>query len=302
MSDLSRYDLSRPLDPTLAELGSPHYEFEQLRLSSADGLRHYQLRLALPRRPTPGAGRPLICLLDGNAAFAALTSAQLAELDAGGEPALIASIGYDTPLGFDVEARAYDYTPPLDAPEITLAEQARGRLGGGAELFLDLLETHILPLLTQRAPIDARRRTLWGHSFGGLLGLHTLYTRPQLFSRYAVADPSMWWHQGYLLERATQGQPVALPGPTQLLVMCGSSAAEVAASGPRPLRPGIDPLVAARARAERRCVPPDAAEQMARALAHWPQLQVSYRSFPGIGHGPLLAASLGPALAFSVQP
>lgn len=301
MLDMSRYDLSRPLDPTVAEHGSPFYRFDHFRLGSADGQRRHVVRVAVPLRAAPAGGYPLIALLDGNAAFAALTPGQLAARDAASDPPVIVSIGYDTPLGFDVQARSFDYTPPLDAPGLTMAEVARGRVGGGAELFLDLVEGLILPEATRRAPIDARRRTLWGHSFGGLLALHALFTRPRLFTRYAVADPSMWWHQGYLLNHALHAAPTALPGPTRLLVMAGSSAAEVAAAGPRPLRPGIDPELAARARAERRCVPPDACEQMARRLRDWPDLAVAYRVFPGVSHGPLLAASLEPALVFSTQ-
>ncbi|KAF1023547.1 MAG: Ferri-bacillibactin esterase BesA [Paracidovorax wautersii] len=296
--DMSRYDLARPLDATVADHGSPHYRFSDVRCASADGQRRYVVRMAVPERAAPAAGHALVCLLDGNAAFAALTLEQLAALDATGTPPVIAAIGYDTALGFDVQARSFDYTPPLDAPGVTLAERARGRIGGGAELFLDLLQTQLLPGIARHAPIDPQRRALWGHSFGGLLALHTLFTRPALFSRYAVADPSMWWHDGYLLHHALRATPPALARPVRLLVMAGSSAAEVAAAGPRPLRPGIDPEVAARARAERRCVPPDAARQMALRLQDWPGLAVDYQGFPGISHGPLLATSLGPALVF----
>ncbi|MFT4192745.1 MAG: alpha/beta hydrolase-fold protein, partial [Comamonas sp.] len=243
MLDMSRYDLSRPLDPTVADHGSPFYRFDHFRRSSTDGQRHYVMRIATPVRAAPPTGHPLIALLDGNAAFAALRPEHLAARDAAGDPPVIVSLGYDTPLGFDVQARAFDYTPPLDAPGVTLAEQARGRIGGGAELFLDLLAGEILPEVHRRAPIDVRRTTLWGHSFGGLLALHTLFTRTALFTRYAVADPSMWWHQGYPLHHAEAGPPAAplataWGGATRLLVMAGSSAAEVAAAGPRPLRPG----------------------------------------------------------------
>lgn len=299
--DMSRYDLARPLGATVADQGSPHYRFSDFRCTSADGQRRYVVRLAVPERAAPPAGHALVCLLDGNAAFAALTQEQLATLDATGAPPVIAAIGYDTPLGFDVQARSFDYTPPLDAPAVTLAERARGRLGGGAELFLDLLQTRLLPGIERLAPIDPQRRALWGHSFGGLLAMHTLFTRPALFSRYAVADPSMWWHDGYLLHHALLTTPQTLVQPTRLLVMAGSSAAEVAAAGPRPLRPGIDPEVAARARAERRCVPPDAARQMAWQLQDWSGLTVDYQVFPGVSHGPLLAVSLGPALIFCSQ-
>ena len=43
-------------------------------------------------------------------------------------------------------------------------------------------------------------------------------------------------------------------------------------------------------------VPVDAARQMAERLGRWPDMQVTYQEFAGLGHGPMLAASLRPAL------
>ncbi len=48
--------------------------------------------------------------------------------------------------------------------------------------------------------VDARLRTtsdrgLWGHSFGGLFALYVLFEQPELFARYAINSPSLWWNQ-----------------------------------------------------------------------------------------------------------
>ena len=40
---------------------------------------------------------------------------------------------------------------------------------------------------------------------------------------------------------------------------------------------------------------------MAQQLATWPGLAVEYRVFPGVSHGPLLAASVFPALEFLIR-
>ncbi len=293
--DLSRFALNRPVGPTVAETGSPYYSFQSFKIDSADGKRRYVMQLAIPVAPAPAAGYPLLYLLDGNAAFGALTAEQLEQLGKSGRAPAIAAIGYDTTLGVDVESRSYDYTPPVRAG-ITYDDEARGRIGGGADLFLDLLEKRIRPEVEKRVRADPARQTLWGHSYGGLLVLHTIFTRPQMFPRYAAADPSLWWHEGFILTE--EARAVALPSgrSTEFLLMAGSSALEVASDTPRPLRPGIDPEVAAQALARRRAVPPDATRQMAARLAKRPGMALDLLEFPNVSHGPMRPASIPPTL------
>jgi predicted alpha/beta superfamily hydrolase len=66
---------------------------------------------------------------------------------------------------------------------------------------------------------------LFGHSLGGLLALHTLYTRPQAFESIVAASPSLEWNeQGVLAEerefiaRMTQGKVGKI---SRLLVVVG---------------------------------------------------------------------------------
>jgi len=46
-----------------------------------------------------------------------------------------------------------------------------------------------------------------GHSYGGLFALHALLRRPQFFSRYAAAAPSLWWQDGFILREAEHPAP-----------------------------------------------------------------------------------------------
>ena len=297
--DLSRFSLNRPVGPTIADQGSPYYRFEHFNLDSADGRRHYRIQLAIPLAAPPAAGYPLLAMLDGNAAFAALTAEQLAGLATRGQPLLIAALGYETPLGVDVEARAFDYTPPVPGEDPTWDDRRRQRLGGGADLFLDHYEARVRPALLQRAPVDASRSTLWGHSYGGLLALYTLLTRPALFPRYAAADPSLWWHEGFILKVESATRPLPA-GTTDLLLMAGSAGTDVQAET-RALRPGLDPALVQAARDRRRAVPPDASERLAERLALRPGLNVTWQPFPGVTHGPMRPASIPPTLAFAAR-
>lgn len=299
MPDLSRFSLNRPVGPTVADAASPHYRFDRFSLWSDDGRRHYRIQLALPKAAPPAAGYPLLALLDGNAAFGALTAEQLAGLADQGQPLVIAALGHETPLGVDVEARAFDYTPPVPGEDPTWDDRSRNRPGGGADRFLDHYERHVQPALRDRVPIDPARSTLWGHSYGGLLVLHALFTRPGLFPRYAAADPSLWWHDGFILEQEQRAVPL-LAGTTSLLLMAGSAGQDVQAET-RALRPGLDPAAVLAARERRRAVPPDATEKLAARLALRPGLSVDWRPFPGVTHGPMRPASLPPTLAFAAR-
>ncbi|WP_462379014.1 alpha/beta hydrolase [Pseudomonas sp. Marseille-QA0892] len=283
---MAKPDLSKPQGPTIADTGSSHYRFSRFDLDSADGDRHYRIWIGEPRKASSSHGRPVIYLLDGNAAMGALDDPQLAELERG-EPPVIVAVGYATPLRFDTTARAYDYTPPLPKGEPVVDDLARDRKGGGADVFLDLLEHRIKPAVESRAPIDRGRQTLWGHSYGGLFALHTLFTRPGMFQHYVAGDPSLWWKGGFILSEADAYVP-SENQPT-LLLMKGMATRERPADGED------------RAQVQRRehavnAFPPDATEKLAHRLAANFGMSVSYQAFPELGHGPMLPASLRQAL------
>lgn len=42
-------------------------------------------------------------------------------------------------------------------------------------------------------PIDPDRQSLFGHSFGGLFVLYSLFTRPSAFTTWIAASPSIYW-------------------------------------------------------------------------------------------------------------
>lgn len=287
---VAKPDLSQPLGPTLADRGSPHYRFSRQELASADGLRHYRIWIAVPEQAAPGAGYPVLYLLDGNAALGALQESQLADLAKRGPPVLV-FIGYASDLRFDVTARAYDYTPPLPGGEPVIDDIARQRLGGGADVFLDLIEQRIKPLVQAQAPIDQTRQSLWGHSYGGLLTLHALFTRPASFQRYIAADPSLWWQGGFILQEARAF--IARPQPFDLTLLTAGATRERPSAGNHE-----DPQMRARREAIA-ALPANAAEQLAEHLAAAGHGSVRYKRYADLSHGPMLPASLGPALRLS---
>lgn len=274
-----------------AAASSSGYRFTRFGLDSADGLRRYRVQLAIPQAAPPAAGYPLLVLLDGNAAFDLLTEDLLAQLAARGQPLAIAALGYEADRQGDTTARTFDYTPPVPGEDPTWDDQARQRLGGGADSFLDLVERQVLPEIARHAPCDPARSTLWGHSYGGLLALYTVFTRPILFPRYVAADPSLWWHDGFILSVEKRARPLPALRPTSLLLMAGTTS-PTEPGGTRAARPeGV----------RRRAVLQDATPQLAERQAQRPGMHLTWTPFPGIGHGAMRPASLPPTLAFALQ-
>lgn len=261
------------MQPTLSQAGAELYRFQEWALDSQDGARHYRIYLAIPQRPAPEAGYPVLYLLDGNAAFSDLDADALTAVAPDALPVLVA-IGYQTDLRFDIPARIYDYTLPGGE-----SEDARGRRQGGADAFLDLLQGTIRPEVERRVTVDPQRQTLWGHSFGGLLVLHTLFTRPDSFTAYVAASPSLWWAPELMAREERAFAARERHDPKRLLLLVGEK--EDASRR----APGF---------------PDDAAEQLASRLDALSTLEVHFETLPGLSHGPMLTESLPFALRWAV--
>lgn len=284
-------DTSRRVGTTVADTGAPGYRFEQFRLASADGQRHYRMRVAVPTRAAPAQGFPVAYLLDGNAALMETDAALLARLADAPRPPVIAYIAHDNDLRIDPDKRAFDYTPRRPGGDDGQRDAVGGRRNGGADGFLALIEGRIAPRVEAMARIDPSTRALWGHSYGGVFVLHALFARPRTFDVYAAADPSLWWGSGRLLqEEAAMTLDVAQRPRVQLWV--GEGAPRDDARKPPP---GRDPADVQAMRDARRSVPPDATARMAERLRER-GLTVTFTTLPGLSHGQTLGASLPPLL------
>ncbi|CAI1063056.1 alpha/beta hydrolase [Serratia quinivorans] len=269
----ARPDLERKIGVTVADNPSPDYQFSDLRFNSADGQRHYRIRIAQPRIAPPAAGYPVVYLLDGNAVLMELNASLLARLAAQKQPPVLVLLSYDNDLRIDANGRSYDYTPaPLQTGEM--------RANGGADAFLKLIESQIKPAVATKVAIDAQRQTLWGHSYGGLFVLHTLLTQPATFQNYVAVEPSLWWGKGFILQEA---QRVIERHPTMSAhLWLWTGGGEKMRSAP----PNI----------KQQPLPADAAQRLAERLATLNGLAVNFREWPGLDHGAMFSAAIAPAL------
>ncbi|MGL4693124.1 MAG: alpha/beta hydrolase [Stenotrophomonas maltophilia] len=274
---------------TVLDQPAQSYRFEHFVLESPDQARRWRVNVGVPVKASAKPA-PVLYMLDGNAAAMVLDQDMLADLAAHAAPVLV-FIGYDNDLRVDSPARTRDYTAWIDtADDENGAPQSSG---GGAYAFLDLIERRIKPEIERRATIDLQQQSLWGHSLGGLFVVSTLYTRPAAFQHYVSASPSLWWSQGAPLgDMERQFIANNQRQPAQVTVMLGGDER----TGNRGVRDMTNPRVVAHLRRIGGATP-DAAQQLATRLAKVPGLTVQYREFPGLGHGPMLPASLKATLS-----
>lgn len=251
-----------------------------LAILASDGVTHrmdirdvegYRIFRAVPN----GGADRAIYLLDGNGAFDALTQDLLNLVP----DVAILAIGYPTDLRFDADRRSLDYTPPLGDMPVP-DPQRNGRMSGGANLFLPLLRAGLRDAAEQGLAI--RYRTLWGHSFGGLFTLYTLFTAPSSFDHYAAISPSLWWGN----EALAKVDRVPIVKPTRLLIAYGDSEAR---------RGDLDEETFRRKQAEGAI----ARNEFVDGLRTTPHLGVDEQVFRDLGHGETLAASLPFAFALA---
>jgi uncharacterized protein len=157
-----------------------------------------------PAGEPPPEGWPLLVITDGNAMIATAVDALRVQssypMGTHVGPGVIAAIGYPTDDAYDPLRRSFDLSPPPGRSYPPFSEGGPAVRTGGAQRFLDVIEAEVLPFLGGLAPIDPARRTLFGHSFGGLFALHALFSGCQAFSRYVAASPTIYWEDGGLLE------------------------------------------------------------------------------------------------------
>lgn len=248
---------------------------QQRDFSSALTGQRYRIFVSVPRSAPPPGGHPVFYVLDGNAAFPLAAhisrNAERRQPITGTAPALVVGIGYAGDDDYHLTARSRDYT--LAAGGFDPATE------GGADRFLDFIERELKPLIAAQFPIDPRRQALFGHSYGGLLVLHALFTRPAGFSAYIAASPSIWWQDKHVLTEMQAWLDAGAGRRDRPAVQISVGATE-----DDPPRGRLSPEMLAQ-RAKRPMVAP--ARQLAAALQAHPAWggSVRYHELAGENHG-----------------
>ncbi|MFT3727670.1 MAG: alpha/beta hydrolase-fold protein [Terricaulis sp.] len=170
-----------------------------LLLPRAHNGTEYVLYVHVPDR-CKGGGCPALYILDGDLWLPTFT--QLSE-DAAARhamaPVILVGIGYRNILA-SARLRKHDFSPAFGrAPGAT----------GGADAYIDTLRRDIIPYAEAHLPIDSTTRGIAGHSYGGLLASYTLMHTPELFDRYLIMSPALWFDGGKIFDVPLAAAPHA---------------------------------------------------------------------------------------------
>ena len=91
--------------------------------------------------------------------------------------------------------RRKDFTSPSNFNEI----KTRYPSSGGSENFITFLEKELQPYIEENYNVK-KDKTIIGQSLGGLLATEILFKKPELFDKYIIISPSLWWNDGELLK------------------------------------------------------------------------------------------------------
>lgn len=268
-------------------------------VSSREG-KPYRIFIWQPPIPPDAEGYPVVYLLDGNASFpiaAANLAIQSRRAETTGvRPAILVGIGYPTTNWLDAERRTYDYTPRIERDVLpSRPDDSPWPANGGADNFLDFLQDELQPLIETEFKIDRRQSALFGHSFGGLFVLHTLFTRPLAFRRYIAASPSIWFGSDHLLSEMNAFLTLRESRETRSLLVTVGSLEQTGSGSRQSVSDHHAPWIA-----RNRMV--DNARDLVAKLStiEADRLKVVFKEFEDENHGSVVPAAISRALRFSL--
>jgi predicted alpha/beta superfamily hydrolase len=181
----------------------------QFDFVSKQSNRTYRIWVARPSVPPPPEGYPVLYLTDAPISFRQAADAMLARQLVDLRPAVIVGIGYPSDELWDwVRLRNRDLipTPPNDAFRPVFRQWGKSAGygqdadAGGAELFYRFLVEELQPRIAGMERVDKADQSYWGHSLGGLFGLHLLFNHPDAFRSFIISSPTIGWNMREILQ------------------------------------------------------------------------------------------------------
>jgi predicted alpha/beta superfamily hydrolase len=165
--------------------------------------RNYQVFVALPESYRSSNRRyPVLFVTDANYAFPVVRNiAQRLAKHAGVEEAIVVGLSYakgDTGM----YSRRRDYTPTMTRTSGLVSDMpGRAPTFGEADAYGRFIATEVFTMVAAHYRADMGRKVFIGHSYGSLLGLQVLLSRPDTFEHYILGSPSLWYDRGVMFDR-----------------------------------------------------------------------------------------------------
>lgn len=205
-------------------------------LNSKLNQQTYELYISLPDGYAQSDSTyPVLYITDANTYFGMMAD-MTRNLQWGGEmpETIIVGIGYPlSKLKTDEERwgkwlawRMRDYTPTSSA-QMDKDFGIEGIKSGGADTFIQFMEQELFPFMEQNYRTKSKDRTYVGFSLGGMLGLYTLFEKPQLFQRYLLGSPSIWYDDKLVLQLEKKYASLSKNLPAKVFLSAGSLEEEI---------------------------------------------------------------------------
>ncbi len=106
---------------------------------------------------------------------------------------ILVGISHEGDLMRFINDRSRDFIPThVPQDEIKVYPEATPA-SGGADRFLAFIEHELIPFVEKEYRADTSDRGLIGSSYGGLFAAWTMVNRPELFQRYLINSPALYW-------------------------------------------------------------------------------------------------------------
>ena len=136
---------------------------------------------------------PVLYLTDGDGHINEIGSTIDFLVDNGRMPPLIV-------VGVANTDRTRDLTPTHSNDKDSSGKETLPTSGGG-DRFFDFIQSELMPEIERRYR-TAPYKIFAGHSLGGLMAIHILTSRPEMFQAYIAVSPSLWWDHQHTLHQA----------------------------------------------------------------------------------------------------
>ena len=106
---------------------------------------------------------------------------------------ILGGISHEGDLMQFVNYRSRDLIPTHVPQDKIMVYLEATPASGGADHFLAFIEHELFPIVEKEYRVDVSNRGLIGSSYGGLFAAWTMVNRPELFQRYIMASPALYW-------------------------------------------------------------------------------------------------------------
>jgi predicted alpha/beta superfamily hydrolase len=185
------------------------------------------INIALPQdyHPDSAARYPVAYLLDGGA------DEDLIHVVGALQFAAFPWIAWQRP-GIVVGIANTDRRRDLTFPTTIAADKEKFPTTGGSAAFMRYIADEVIPFVEANYRTMPDDRMLIGQSLGGLFAAEVLLKRPDLFTRYLIVSPSIWWDGGSLLRTSPAFADAAM-APAKVFIAVGKEGKPASSAGRR---------------------------------------------------------------------